>query len=45
MEYMVKNEDPVYGDGFRRVKRYVEKHGLVAWLDLLREKNPSLSKR
>jgi hypothetical protein len=41
---MLTDPDLVYGGGFRRVKRYVEKHGIPAWLRLLKEKNPDLSK-
>lgn len=27
--------DSIYGGGFRRVKRYVDVHGVEAWLDAL----------
>ncbi len=38
---MLNDEDPVYGEGFRRVKGYAEKEGLVGWLQLM--KNPELA--
>ncbi len=44
IDNMLKDPDPVYGEGFRRVKRYAEKEGLQSWLKLLRKKNPDLSK-
>lgn len=44
IDNMLKDPDPVYGEGFRRVKRYAEKEGLQAWLKLLQEKSPDLTK-
>jgi hypothetical protein len=41
MQRMIDDDDPVYGGGFRRVKRYAEENGLANWLVLLR-KNQSL---
>ena len=33
--------DPIYGDGFRGVAEYVEKHGVAGWLGYLRShRNP-----
>lgn len=29
------NQDSIYGDGFRQVKAFVEKHGVAGWLDAL----------
>ncbi len=40
---MSKNEDPVYGLGFRRIKKYVRDNGLAAWLDLLTSDRQSIS--
>jgi hypothetical protein len=31
-----ENKDAVYGEGFRRVKKFVEKNGKTAWLNLLK---------
>lgn len=44
IESMLRDEDRVYGEGFRRVKRYVEENGLSNWLALLTERNPELPK-
>jgi hypothetical protein len=41
---MLTDPDPIYGEGFRRVKTYAEKNGIPAWLRLLKAKNPDLSK-
>jgi len=41
---MLTDPDRVYGEGFRRVKAYAERYGVPAWLRLLKEKNPDLSK-
>jgi hypothetical protein len=38
IENMLKDEDPVYGEGFRRVKRYAEKKGLASWIKLLKKR-------
>ncbi len=36
-----KNDDPVYGDGFRTIKKYAEKFGIFMWLNYLKHhKNP-----
>jgi hypothetical protein len=43
IENMLKDPDPVYGEGFRRVKRYVEREGTQSWLKRLKKKNPDLS--
>jgi hypothetical protein len=43
IENMLKDSDPVYGEGFRRVKTYAEREGVSAWLDLLKSKKPMLS--
>lgn len=40
---MLNDNDPIYGEGFRRVKAYAEKEGLSAWLNLLK-KNADLSR-
>ena len=42
IETMLKDGDPVYGEGFRQVKAYAEQEGLVAWLKLLKKKNVDL---
>ncbi|UCH83581.1 MAG: hypothetical protein JSW50_14185 [Candidatus Latescibacterota bacterium] len=44
IEGMLRDSDPIYGEGFRRVKAYAEKEGLASWLKLLKKKNPNLSK-
>ena len=36
---MQNNPDAVYGEGFRRIKRYVEANGLESWRHLMKE-NP-----
>ncbi len=41
---MLKDKDPVYGEGFRRVKAYAETEGLANWLRLLKKKDASLSR-
>ena len=43
IESMLKNQDPVYGRGFRRVKIYSELHGLAAWLRLQRKRDVTIS--
>lgn len=47
MQRLIEDNDPVYGDGFRRVKRYAEENGLASWLDLLRKNRdlPQYSQR
>jgi hypothetical protein len=40
---MIRDPDPVYGDGFRRVKAYAEENGVGPWLRLLKKKNPDFS--
>jgi hypothetical protein len=42
IESMLRDQDRVYGEGFRRVKKYVEKNGLSDWLALMAEKDPEL---
>jgi hypothetical protein len=44
IESMLRDKDRVYGEGFRRVKKYVEKNGLSDWLALMTERDPDLSK-
>jgi hypothetical protein len=44
IDSMLTDPDRVYGEGFRRVKAYAEREGIRAWLQLLEEKNPDLSK-
>jgi hypothetical protein len=34
---MAKETDPVYGEGFRSVKRFAEERGIDAWLSQLRK--------
>lgn len=41
MQRMIDDDNAVYGEGFRRVKRYAEENGLARWLVLL-ESNGSL---
>ena len=36
---MMENDDPAYGKGFRRVKRFAEDKGTKVWLDLLATKD------
>ncbi|MCH7548541.1 MAG: hypothetical protein IH969_03225 [Candidatus Krumholzibacteriota bacterium] len=36
---MMQDDDPVYGAGFRRVKRYAEAEGTDAWIKRLRKKS------
>lgn len=36
---MLQDEDPLYGEGFRRVKRYVSAEGTKTWLDRLQKKH------
>jgi len=43
IETMLKDHDPVYGEGFRSVKSFAEANGLSAWLDLLKQKDVTLS--
>jgi len=40
---MIKDNDPIYGDGFRKVKSYAEENGIANWLKLLKRKNATLS--
>ncbi|MBU6429100.1 MAG: hypothetical protein KGR26_08835, partial [Cyanobacteria bacterium REEB65] len=35
MKKMLEDPDPCYGEGFRRVKKYVDKNGFAALLRLL----------
>ncbi len=34
---MLSDPDPIYGDGFRKVKSYVDSHGFAAWLKYLKK--------
>ncbi|MCX6827365.1 MAG: protein DA1 [candidate division Zixibacteria bacterium] len=34
-QMIMQNDDPLYGDGFRRVKEFAEKVGLTGWLNYL----------
>jgi hypothetical protein len=43
IEMMLNDPDPVYGEGFRRVKSFAEREGIAAWLNLLASKKPMLS--
>jgi LIM domain/Protein DA1 len=40
---MREDQDPVYGEGFRRVSRYVENHGVDAWLRVLSMESPVMA--
>jgi hypothetical protein len=40
---MIRDPDPVYGEGFRRVKAYTEENGVAPWLRLLKGKNPDFT--
>lgn len=42
IESMLRDDDLIYGEGFRRVKRYVERNGISGWLVLLSEENQRL---
>jgi hypothetical protein len=42
IESMLRDEDEVYGEGFRRVKRYVERNGISEWLVFMTETNRRL---
>jgi hypothetical protein len=37
IESMLRDDNEIYGEGFRRVKRYVEQNGISRWLVLLTE--------
>jgi hypothetical protein len=39
IENLIEDESDIYGDGFRRVKRYAEAEGINIWLERLREKD------
>jgi hypothetical protein len=36
---LINDENDIYGDGFRRVKRYAETEGINVWLERLRDKD------
>ncbi|HET6372767.1 MAG TPA: protein DA1, partial [Candidatus Polarisedimenticolia bacterium] len=38
-ESLMASSDPIYGEGFRRVKRFAEERGRSEWLALLKDKN------
>jgi hypothetical protein len=42
IESMLRDDNRVYGEGFRRVKRYVESNGLSSWLALMTDRDPLL---
>lgn len=42
IESMLRDEDAVYGEGFRRIKRYVEQEGIANWLALMAQKDAKL---
>jgi hypothetical protein len=44
IESMLRDEDEIYGEGFRRVKRYVERNGISRWLALMADEGPGLPK-
>lgn len=37
MRNLLEDHDPVYGEGFRKVKAYVDQAGISKWLEYLRE--------
>ena len=39
VEKMRSSDDPAYGEGLRRVIRFVDRNGVEAWLDLVRRRN------
>jgi hypothetical protein len=39
---MLRDDDEIYGEGFRRVKRYVERNGISGWLALLSDERQRL---
>jgi hypothetical protein len=39
LEAMMANDDPAYGKGFRRVKRFAEEKGIARWLEWLATKD------
>jgi hypothetical protein len=39
VQNMKRNEDEVYGEGFRRVKRFAEEKGIPAWIRQLRDES------
>ena len=43
IENMLNDPDPVYGDGFRRIKKMVERNGISYWLNYI--KNLKISSR
>ncbi len=40
---MERDKDRIYGGGYRRVKRYVEKHGMAEWIALLKKRDTMVS--
>lgn len=42
IDTMLRDPDPIYGDGFRGVKEYVDREGLAGWIALMKSKNPDL---
>ncbi len=36
VDNMTSDPNPVYGEGFRRVKKYVDRHGVSKWLEYLK---------
>jgi hypothetical protein len=44
IESMLRDEDKIYGEGFRRVKRYVEQNGISGWLALMTDRDQRLPK-
>lgn len=43
IDSMLNDPDPVYGEGFRRVKAFVEREGLAAWLGLASRENAEIA--
>ncbi|MFQ5512577.1 MAG: protein DA1 [Candidatus Krumholzibacteriia bacterium] len=41
---MMRDRDRIYGAGFRRVKRYVEKYGVAEWIRLLKKRDTMVSR-
>lgn len=42
IESMLRDQDRIYGEGFRRVKRFVESNGITGWLALMTDREPNL---
>ena len=39
IDNLMHDDDPAYGEGFRKVKKYVEEEGMDRWRKLLKKKH------